>query len=44
MVKKNARLTIFRTAMIGGGLAYDALVPVSSVENYIATRYTTVPY
>lgn len=42
MLKKNAKATIFRTAMVGGGLSYRVLIPTRCVENYDAGRYTTV--
>ena len=42
MLKKGAKATIFRTAMCGGGLAYDVLVEIGHVEHYDGTRYTTV--
>ena len=42
MLKPNARAYIFRTAMIGGGLSYKVYVPVSHVQNYDGTRYTTI--
>ena len=36
------RVMITRTAMCGGGLAYEVLVPIKHVPNYNGTRYTTV--
>jgi hypothetical protein len=39
---KHMKVTVFRTAMIGGGLSYDVYVRVQDVANYDASRYTTI--
>lgn len=36
------KVHVVRTRMIGGGLSYDVEVPVSEVQNYDGTRYTTI--
>ena len=38
------RVIIHRVKMIGGGTAYDAVVPTADVPTYDPTRYTTISY
>lgn len=42
MTKNSFRVKIFRTAMCGGGLSYDVLVPIADILNYDGVRYTTI--
>lgn len=42
MLRPKAKAYVFRTAMIGGGLSYDVLVPIKDIHNYDGTRYTTI--